>query len=209
MSRRPHEPKERNGESVQNTEGAPLPVRDPEQRSDTVTVRLPKLNKKQIYALVVGFLFIGSSAAFALYYAPSSVAQPQGVPEHVAQAKGTLDDSLVGPLGSLHAHFTLTVTLDGVAIDFSRAKYQLRDRRFHFEGGDGTTGHMHATGITLDYALRTLGMTLTSECFTLDGGRRFCNTEDKSLEMFVNGAANTEFEKYAPKDGDEIVIIYG
>lgn len=202
MSRRDHGPKDLapSGEQVSASPS--------QQKNDTIKIGLPRFNKKQWYALFIGLIFAGSSAAYVSFYAPPA-SSGSNLPEHVSRTEGTLNDPRVGPLGGIHEHFTVSVVLEGVQIDFSRPKYQLRDRRFHFEGGDGSTGHMHATGITLDYAFRTLGMQLSSACFVLDDGRSFCTNEEKTLEMFVNGRPSTAFENYAPKDGDSIVITYG
>ncbi|MBI4017690.1 MAG: hypothetical protein HY366_01965 [Candidatus Aenigmarchaeota archaeon] len=207
MSRRPHEPKSDRTE----TPATPQPLQD---NAGKIKIKMPKLSSKQLYAVIIGVLFFGSTAAYAFFSSPTAQAQPN-VPDHVSQAAGSLQDSNVGPLGGIHEHFRIAVTLDGVPIDFSRARYQLRDQRFHFEDGDGVTGHMHATGITLGYVFSTLGMKLDSTCFVLDGGREFCSDGTKRLEMFVNGRVNAEFEKYAPKAAgtdtqmDDIVITYG
>ena len=67
----------------------------------------------------------------------------------------------VGPAGSAHYHGPMQMVVLGEQVDFSRDEYQLRDDRFHFEGGDGSTWHAHATGVTLDYAMESLGFDVT------------------------------------------------
>ena len=64
-------------------------------------------------------------------------------------------------------------------------------------------------------------MKFNSTCIVLETGRAFCNDEaaGKSVQMFVDGRVNTEFEKYYPKASgtdesrastmDSIVITYG
>ena len=189
---------------------------------DKVSIRMPKFGRKQWYAIIIGTLFLGSSAAYALFLGPNdSLQDNSNIPEHVSDTDSVLAYPGVGVLGGIHEHFTISVTLDGVPVDFSRARYQLRDQRFHFESGDGSLAHMHAAGINLDYVFRTLGMQFNSTCIVLETGRAFCNDEaaGKSVQMFVDGRVNTEFEKYYPKASgtdesrastmDSIVITYG
>jgi len=72
---------------------------------------------------------------------------------------------------SAHEHGTIEMTIDGERVDFGAAEYQ-RPREFgafHFEGGDGRVWHKHAEGVTLEYAMATLGIEVTEDSVTIDG----------------------------------------
>jgi len=115
----------------------------------------------------------------------------------------------LGAPGSTHEHADFKVYLLGEPVDFSQDKYQLRSEYIHVENGNGDMLHKHATGATLGLFFRSLGMTFTKECFTLDTGERYCNDGQNSLKMLVNGQVNTSFHKYEPRQGDRILISYG
>lgn len=70
-----------------------------------------------------------------------------------------------------HEHGTMEMTVDGERVDFGEPEYQ-RPREFgafHFEGGDGRVWHKHASGITLEYAMATLGIEVSEGSVTIDG----------------------------------------
>ena len=71
--------------------------------------------------------------------------------------------------GGVHQHGPINVTIDGEALDFSQQKYQLQDRAFHFERGNGEMWHVHAQGVTLKYAMQTLGIEVTEDSVTYNG----------------------------------------
>lgn len=114
--------------------------------------------------------------------------------------------TVVGPPGSTHTHQDMKVYINGKAIDFSLPKYQLRSRAVHFEGGDGFVIHTHATGMTLAYALNTLGIKL-DECLTVDGVR-YCNSSNSTLKIYVNGAQISDVN-YLFQDLDKVLVSYG
>lgn len=62
-----------------------------------------------------------------------------------------------------HEHGTIVAQIEGHRFDFSRGEYQLNDEYFHFEGGQGEQFHVHANGVTLQYALHTLGIGVTKD----------------------------------------------
>lgn len=77
----------------------------------------------------------------------------------------------VGNAGTTHEHGTINVTIDGETLDFSQPQYQVREtgnQRFHFEGGSDVW-HKHATGVTVEYALGTLGIDVAENSVTVDG----------------------------------------
>lgn len=73
-----------------------------------------------------------------------------------------------GELDTAHEHGTIDVTIDGQTLDFSRERYQLAAQRFHFEGGTDIW-HKHATGVTIEYAMSTLGIGVSEDSVTFDG----------------------------------------
>jgi len=119
-----------------------------------------------------------------------------------------------GPLGSTHQHADIKVYTMGNAIDFSLPQYQLQDKLTHFENGDGSVVHTHATGITLGYLFRTLGMEISDECLKLNTDNEYCNVGNAKLNVFVKNS-NSDWEKisyaadYVIQDVDKILIAYG
>jgi len=114
----------------------------------------------------------------------------------------------MGPLNSDHKHADIKAYLDGRAVDFSQPKYQVKAQHVHMEGGDGVVIHMHATGVRLGYFLYTLGMKFNQTCFTIDKAD-YCSNSEKALKFLVNGVPNDEWEYYALKSMDKILISYG
>ena len=112
----------------------------------------------------------------------------------------------VGQAGSAHYHGTMEVVVLGERVDFSRSEYQLRDDRFHFEGGDGTQWHAHATGVTLEYAMESLGFEATRTSFTYEG-TTYRNSDDRyRVRVTVNGDRVTPPE-YVLQEGDRVRVV--
>lgn len=90
---------------------------------------------------------------------------------------------------SAHGHGPINVSINGVEIDFSQAEYQ-RPRRFsafHFEGGNGEIWHKHATGVTLEYAMATLGFEVSEDSVTIGGITYNDSDPGTSVSVTVNG----------------------
>jgi sulfur carrier protein ThiS len=118
---------------------------------------------------------------------------------------GTASGS-VGPAGSAHYHGSMEVVVLGERVDFSRSEYQLRDDRFHFEAGDGTQWHAHATGVTLDYAMESLGFDVTRTSFTYQGTTYRDSSEEYTVRVTVNGDRVTP-EEYVLQEGDRVRVV--
>ncbi len=116
----------------------------------------------------------------------------------------------LGREGSTHRHMSIIVmTPDGI-IDFSAPEYQLQSPIVHFEEGNGTYVHKHATGITLPYLFETLGMNLTPDCLTLDGGKSYCTDATNKLYIFINRVQkNDDIPYYELTNHDKYLITYG
>lgn len=116
-------------------------------------------------------------------------------------------DVPLGPAGSTHHHALFAVSIDGDRIDFSRPQYQMQSREVHFEHGDGSTIHVHATGVTIGYTLNTLGMELTDSCLTLRSGEEYCD-DTGDLAVTVNGNGVEDGPGHVIRDGESIRITY-
>lgn len=112
----------------------------------------------------------------------------------------------VGPPGSAHDHAGFSVVVDGEPIRFSKPRYQLQADRVHFEGGDGSTIHKHATGVTVEYALETLGLDVNATCLTVHGDQ-YCEPEGE-VEVTVNGEPAEDGGDHVIRDGETIRIAY-
>lgn len=91
-----------------------------------------------------------------------------------------------GEVGSAHEHGTINVTIDGRTLDFSRERYQLAADPFHFEGGTDVW-HKHATGVTLEYAMSTLGIDVSEDSVSVNGTTYSASDPGTSITVTVNG----------------------
>lgn len=114
-----------------------------------------------------------------------------------------------GALGSEHSHAAILVKIFGDTFDFSLPAYQIKTSWIHFEGGDGTTIHKHATGVKLGYLFDSLRLGLDDKCFVFQDGRQFCTNEDYTLKFYVNGEQVNDIRNYEFMDKDRILIVYG
>ena len=114
-----------------------------------------------------------------------------------------------GALGSEHSHDAILVKIFGDAFDFSLPTYQLKSSWIHFEGGDGTTIHKHAKGVTLGYLFDSLKLKVDDKCFVFQDGRQFCTNKDYTLKFFINGKQVNDIRNYESMDNDRILIVYG
>jgi hypothetical protein len=106
-----------------------------------------------------------------------------------------------------HKHGMINVTIDGRQIDFSKRKYQLQDDAFHFEGGVGHRWHVHAKGVTLAYAMSTLGIGVNETAVTIDGTTYRDDTPGQSVTVTEKDHGAIDPESYILKDGDHIRIV--
>lgn len=116
-------------------------------------------------------------------------------------------------LGEVHEHADFRVYLNGKEYDFSQEKYMSNNRSLsnfiHLHDKEGNVIHKHSKGISLGFFFETLDMNFSPTCFIVDDGTEFCNNEDKTLKMFVNGKLNEKFDEYEFRDLDRILITYG
>lgn len=103
---------------------------------------------------------------------------------------------------SVHYHGTLTVTIDGEELDLSGdPAFVDTDRIFHFHGNEHSryaahVWHVHGTGVTLQYALGTLGIEVNHEGTTVTfDGTTYDETQDgTTVEITVNNEPVTPGE---------------
>lgn len=105
-----------------------------------------------------------------------------------------------------HYHGTIEVSIMGEQVDFSREKYQLQDQRFHFERGNGDRWHVHGDGVTLRYAMQTLGIGVTNSTVSFDGTTYRNGDPDTTVIVRVNGSPVSPAD-YTIKKGDHVRIV--
>lgn len=125
-----------------------------------------------------------------------------------AGGSGGGSDAAIQPtdVGSVHYHGGIEMTVDGEAVDFSRDRYQFQADPFHFENGDGSQWHVHARDVTLEYAMGTLGIDVTSDSVTFEGTTYRDSDEGTNVTVAVNGEQVTPSE-YVLREGDQIRIV--
>jgi hypothetical protein len=105
-----------------------------------------------------------------------------------SSADDTVDANLTpSNVGSVHSHGTMEVVVLGDRIDFSQQRYQLQANAFHFEGGEGRVWHVHAQGVTLEWALSSLGIEVTERSVTVDGTTYRDSDPDYTVRVTVDG----------------------
>lgn len=72
----------------------------------------------------------------------------------------------------------------------------------------GTVIHRHKEGLTLGYALSSVGVTVSDSCITVQN-TEYCADADHSLKFFVNGTRSLSINRYIFQTGDKIAISYG
>lgn len=108
------------------------------------------------------------------------------------------------PFQGVHYHGPIVVTIDGERLDFSRQRYQLQDQAFHFENGNGQRWHVHATGVTLEYGMATLGIGVADDAVTFNG-TTYTDGENANVTVAVDGN-DVDPSSYVLQDGDQVRI---
>jgi hypothetical protein len=109
------------------------------------------------------------------------------------------------PYQGTHLHGTIRMSVLGESVDFSQEQYQITSTgndNFHFEG-DGRW-HVHAPGVTLEYAMATLDIGVSDDSVTFEG-TTYTDGENASVAVRVNGN-DVDPETYVLADGDEVSI---
>ncbi|MCY3854049.1 MAG: protein-disulfide isomerase [Thaumarchaeota archaeon] len=114
-----------------------------------------------------------------------------------------------GKLGDEHIHASILVRIFGDKFDFSLPAYQIKNSWIHFEARDGSTIHMHSTGVKLGYLFESLGITITENCYIFPDQREFCTNEKYSLKFYINQKKIDSITNYVINENDRILISYG
>jgi hypothetical protein len=124
-----------------------------------------------------------------------------------------------GTLGDIHTHADFKVYINGVALNFSQAKYMSNDTHVlspfvHMHNMDGGVIHQHIAGVTLGDFFKSLKMSFNSTCFALDNGSSYCDDGTNTLKMYVEHYGGqwqkeSAMDSYEFQDMDKILITYG
>lgn len=171
--------------------------RDREQKRENYASQRSSEKRRNMLIAIGVFAVIGVIVGYSVYLFATMTQTAPGGPENA------------GPLGSEHSHAGILVKIFGDTFDFSAPAYQIKSSWIHFEGNDGTTVHKHATGVTMGYLFKTLGLGLDDQCYEFQDGRSFCTNEDYSLRFYINGEQVSDIRDYEIKEDDKILISYG
>lgn len=108
-------------------------------------------------------------------------------------------------LWSEHYHGTIDVRILGDTIDFSQPQYQLQADAFHFEEQNGQRWHIHAKGVTLEFAMATLGFDVNHTSITIDGSTYSADDPGYAVSIAVN-ERDVDPRTYVLQPGDHITI---
>lgn len=123
------------------------------------------------------------------------------------------------PYGSQHVHGTMSVTIGGEAFDFANDPDLINQNgNFHFHGGSDLW-HAHAEGVTLEYALATLGIEVNAggERLTYEGTTYNDSAAGTEITITVDGepvdpatyvlrGVGPE-DRAAQGDGDDVRVV--
>ncbi|WP_256391464.1 hypothetical protein [Natronoarchaeum rubrum] len=119
------------------------------------------------------------------------------------------DDQVYEPYdqATVHYHGEISVTVDGQAIDFTRAAFQhpRASPAFHFERGEARW-HGHASGVTLEYGLETTAFGVTEDTFYYDGTLYDGSEDGTTVRYEVNGES-VDPETYVLEENDYIEVV--
>lgn len=115
--------------------------------------------------------------------------------------------SNVGQVGTAHYHGQMEMVVLGDRVDFSQSRFQVRDDRFHFEGGNGQQWHAHATGVTFKYAMTSLGFRVDNGPKSITIGEdTYTDGEGYEVVFEINGDSVSNLN-YVLKEGDNIRVV--
>ncbi len=109
-------------------------------------------------------------------------------------------------VGSVHFHGTMEMVVDGHRVDFSQSRYQLQADAFHFEANDGLRWHVHARGVTLAWAMDSLGIGVTADAVAFEGATYDDADPATTVRVTVDGEPVTP-ERYVLREGDAVRIV--
>jgi hypothetical protein len=96
---------------------------------------------------------------------------------------------------AVHEHGTMEITIDGQQLDLMSSEFAQSDSAFHFHGNEQQkygdyVWHKHARGVTLQYALETLGIEVNDAGTELTyDGTTYSEDDGASIDIEVDGEA--------------------
>lgn len=147
-----------------------------------------------VYLGIVGAFAIGGLLAYLLFFSGGGAGG-----DGAAGEEGPYD------VGSVHYHGTIAVTIGGQELDFSRQRFQMQADPFHFENRDGEQWHVHARGVTLAYAMETLGIEVTEDTVTYEG-TTYGDDPNETVVVEVDGESVSP-DEYVLEEGDHVRIV--
>lgn len=114
----------------------------------------------------------------------------------------------------VHVHANFSFYILNNRVDLTAEKYQsspesIKHPSMHFHDGVDTVLHRHAEGITLGEFMKSLGITLTSSCVTLDTQEEYCTDAHNVLRLYVNGTVVQDPASYVTQEKDRLLLYYG
>jgi hypothetical protein len=179
-------------------------------------------------SLLVGAIAVGALLLAVVLYtlttggsgANSDLGELGPAPDPDAHELGPSgEDEVYRPysVGSVHEHGPIEVTVAGESIDFRQPEFQhpREMNAFHFEAGERRY-HVHAEGVTLEYALEATAFGVTNTSFSYDGVvyREGSNAQapdgwavvtDTTVVYEVNGEVVAP-ETYLLEDDDSVTV---
>lgn len=113
----------------------------------------------------------------------------------------------IGEYGSAHDHLYMKMELLNRSINFSRDRFQLQSDFVHFENRNGEILHVHATGVSLKYALATLGFEANRSCITFN--TTLCSNSTHVFKVWNDGEPIDSLATYELGQDDNILLWYG
>ena len=122
----------------------------------------------------------------------------------------TATDETVTPHGDLHAHGSLVVEINGETYTLADKSWNYEkntgEPNFHFHP-DNDDYHLHADGVTLDYALDSLPKAdATPETFVFRG-HEYDATEPGTSVSYVAGGEDVNLDYVLPASGPDLRVV--
>ena len=111
-------------------------------------------------------------------------------------------------IGSVHYHGTMDVSIDGTVVDASDPAYVKWEtyQAFHFDRVGDDRWHVHARGVTLEYAMSTFGIGVAENTVQFQG-RTYDGTADGvSVTVAVNDEP-VDPASYVLRQGDHVRVV--
>jgi len=163
--------------------------------------------KENIYILIIGLLII-----IAVYIVITPRISHINIQARTPSIPSQLPDPSQPEIRRLyHIHVDFLVVINGEEVNFNRPEFDYVNPLIHLHipnfMGDNII-HIESRNATMGDFFSSLGMKLNNTCFVAEEND-YCNSQNKTLKMYVNAITSNEFDKYNPKDLDKVLISYG